>query len=472
MKERTIFAGVLATFAAAYFLPVANPKVQEAALDALRTLQWYARYHTLGCVVPAMFIAGAIATFLSKERILKYLGPTANKATAYGVASISGTLLAVCSCSVLPMFAGIYRVGAGLGPACAFLCSGPALSVVAIFLTSSVLGVKIGVARTVLAIAISLIVGLLMSAIFRRDETKRIAATLELPKPAPTRRKPWQTFVFLSSLLAFLVVADWPNPGATSFDLRSGAGLTRIDAELDNAETTIPETTTPIRLTTAIQLRTSGDFDFQLLETPTLPDDVPSSIRAAFEKDAKYRIAESDVASFETVVDDDYRWSLKIHESRWNVCAALGLAILAATFGWLTRAERREWLAQTWAFSKTIVPLLFGGILVTGFVASLLPAETVATWVGGNSLRANAIASVVGSLWYFATLTEIPLMQALLGLGMGEGPALTLLLAGPTLSLPSIVVIGRYLGAKKAAVFVGSIVVFSALSGWIFGMFC
>ncbi len=471
MSDRKFFIGILAFLAAAYCLPLGNPAMREAVFEGLRTLQWYARYHTLACVVPAMFIAGAISTFLSKERVLKYLGPNSNKALAYGVASVSGTILSVCSCSVLPMFAGIYRVGAGLGPAAAFLCAGPALSVVAIFLTASVLGVELGVARTTAAIGLSLIVGLLMAAIFRKSESRRIAATLELPEPAPTKRKPWQTFVFLTALVALLVFVDWPNPGSTAFDLKPGAVLTRLDAKLGKETTTIPKTAKPIRLTTAIQLRTSGDFDFQLLETPVFADDVPESARAAFEKDAKYRIAEKDAAAFATVVDEKYRWSLKLHELRWIIGAFWGVVVLAAAFGWLTGDERREWLEQTWEFSKTIIPLLFGGVLLTGFVAALLPSETVASWVGGNSLRANLIASVVGSLWYFATLTEIPILQALINLGMGKGPALTLLLAGPTLSLPSIVVIGKYLGAKKTFAFVGMVAGFSALCGWIFGMF-
>lgn len=471
MKNGTVFAAIVAAFAAACRLPLGDPAIREATFEGLRTLQWYARYHTLACVVPATFIAGAISTFLSKERVLKYLGPKSNKALAYGVASVSGTILSVCSCSVLPMFAGIYRVGAGLGPACAFLVSGPAISVVAIFLTASVLGLELGVARTTAAVATSLVVGLAMAALFRGDETERLAATLETPEPAPTKRKPWQTFVFLTALVATLVFLDWPNPGSTAFDLKPGAVLTRLDAELGKETTTIPETAKPIRLTTAIQLRTSGDFDFQLLETPEFADDVPESVRAAFEQDAKYRIAEKDATAFATVVDEKYRWSLKLHELRWAIGAFFGVAVLAAAFGWLTGEERREWLEQTWGFSKTIIPLLFGGVLLTGFVASLLPAETVASWVGGNSLRANMIASVVGSLWYFATLTEIPILQALIDLGMGKGPALTLLLAGPTLSLPSIVVIGKYLGAKKTFAFVGMVAGFSALCGWIFGMF-
>lgn len=386
-RELSIFLTLLGTFLVAYFLPLTNEQVQLAILEAFKMLQWYARFHTLACVVPAMFIAGAIATFLSQAAVLRHLGPQANKIEAYGVASVSGTVLAVCSCSVLPMFAGIYRVGAGLGPAAAFLVSGPAINVMAIFLTARVLGVQLGVTRTVIAIVMSIFIGVLMALIFRKSEEERTSASMQLPDPPPSKRKLWQTGLFLATMIAFLVFSDWVNP------------------------------------------------------------------------------------SIEGSVPENYRWAADVHQYRWHICSVIFALLALMTFCWFDRDELSEWMANTWDFAKKIVPLLFGGVFVTGFVATLIPESLVATWVGGNSLQANLIASLLGSVWYFATLTEIPIIQALTTLGMGKGPALALLLAGPTLSLPSIIVIGRYLGFQKTAVFVGLVVVFSTAFGMAFGYF-
>ena len=163
--EWKILAALVGIFVVAYALPLGNPKTQEAIQEAFRLLQWYARNHTLACVVPALFIAGAIITFLSKASVMRYLGPNANPVLAYAVASVSGCVLAVCSCSVLPMFAGIYQLGAGLGPASAFLYSGPAINVLAIFLSARVLGLSIGVGRAVGAIVFAVVIGLLMATV-------------------------------------------------------------------------------------------------------------------------------------------------------------------------------------------------------------------------------------------------------------------------------------------------------------------
>src|SRR5512136_127286 len=195
-REMGIFAALATIFLLAYCLNFTSPGIQNAVMEAFYMLQWYARYHTLACVVPAMFIAGAIATFLSKEAVLRHLGPKANKIEAYGVASVSGTVLAVCSCSVLPMFAGIYRVGAGLGPASAFLYSGPAINVMAIFLTARVLGYDLGIARAIGAIVFAVVIGLLMAVIFRKDEEQRTAAVMQLPAPPPAKRSLLQTSLF------------------------------------------------------------------------------------------------------------------------------------------------------------------------------------------------------------------------------------------------------------------------------------
>ncbi len=465
---KMLFFGIIAVFLAAYFLPIANPEIQGAITDAFRMLQWYARYHTLACVVPAMFIAGAIATFLSKEAVLRHLGPKANKIAAYGVASVSGTILSVCSCSVLPMFAGIYRIGAGLGPASAFLCSGPALNVMAIFLTARVLGFQLGVARTVAAIGMSLIVGILMAIIFRKSEEARIVTTMQMPESAPTKRKLWQTALFLATMIAFLVFSDWSNPGTKILTIDKGAVVTHLDNTVGRTKIALPET---VRLETSITQQTGGDMKFQIQNALEGVETLPSETQAKFQPGDNFLVLTKDVSSVENFVPENYRWSVVVFDYRWTICFVLALGILAMVWKWFDREEISDWMGQTWSFSKTIIPLLFGGVFVTGFVAALLPAETVAQWVGGNGLGANFVASLVGSLWYFATLTEIPLLQALLGLKMGKGPALALLLAGPTLSLPSIIVIGRYLGFKKTAVFVGLVVILSTIIGIVFGRF-
>ncbi len=459
---------LLGTFAVAYFLPIGRLDVQSAILDAFRMLQWYAIYHTLACVVPAMFIAGAISTFLSKEAILRHLGPKSHPVEAYGVASVSGTILAVCSCSVLPMFAGIYRVGAGLGPAATFLCAGPALNVMAIFLTTRVLGVSLGVGRTVISILMSIVVGLLMATIFRTSENERIATTMLLPDPLPSRRKLWQTASFLTVMIAFLVFSDWVNPGTKMLTISPNATLTHLD-RLEGAKTvTLAES---VRLDTSITQQTSGEVVFQVQQMMEGDAQMSPETQEFFTPGNQFRISTSSIVQIDDHVPENYQFAATIFVYRWYLCALCAILLVIMIVRWFHRDELRDWMEQTWIFSKQIIPLLFGGVLVTGFVASLLPAEVVARWVGGNTVSANLIASIIGSLWYFATLTEIPLMQSLLDLGMGKGPALTLLLAGPTLSLPSIIVIGKFLGAKKAATFVLLVVVLSAVSGWIFGCF-
>jgi uncharacterized membrane protein YraQ (UPF0718 family) len=436
-RELGIFAGLATVFLLAYFLNFTDPEIQDAVMDAFYMLQWYARNHTLACVVPAMFIAGAIATFFSKEAVLRHLGPKANKVEAYSVASISGTVLAVCSCSVLPMFAGIYRVGAGLGPASAFLYSGPAINVMAIFLTARVLGYDLGIARCIGAVAFAVIIGVLMAMIFSKDEEQRTAAVMQLPDPPPAKRSLLQTSLFFVAMIGFLVFSDWASPSKTVIHQKDGT-----------------------RMQVAVLLETTKKLRVQF-EEPV----------GKWKKGEKEMLAKADIERIEQATPENYQWAAWVYNHRWYFAGACLLATLAMVGGWFEREELGEWMGQTWGFAKSIVPLLFGGVLVTGFVAKLIPDEAVAAWVGGNSFGANMVASVIGAMWYFATLTEIPILEALLGLGMGRGPALALLLAGPALSLPSIAVIYSVIGFKKTAVFVGLTVVLSAIVGMGFGWF-
>jgi len=389
MREWTKLLLLVSAFGAAYFLPIESPRVQGAFLEGLFLLKDYARQHVLLCLVPAFFIAGAIGQFVSQGAVVRYLGAAAPRPVAYGVASVSGTILAVCSCTVLPLFASIYRRGAGLGPATAFLYSGPAINVLAMILTARVLGLELGAARAAGAVGFAFIVGLLMAALFRREEAERqrngpdpFAAAVDDPV-----RRPWQDALFLATMIAVLVFSNWGAPS-----------------------------------------QAVGVFA------------------------AVYRV----------------HWALAL-------ASLAGLAVMMVR--WYRREELARWVQASWGFAKQITPLLLGGILVSGWLmgrpgtdAGFVPSSWIASSVGGNGVGANLLASVVGAFIYFATLTEVPILQTLLGSGMGKGPALALLLAGPALSLPSMIVIRSYLGTRKTVAYVVIVVALAALTGWAFGL--
>lgn len=386
MKERTKLFLIVGVFASAYFVPWGDPAVRRSGLEAFMMLQEYAREHVLTCLIPAFFIAGAISAFVSQASVLKYFGAQAGKVLSYSVASVSGAILAVCSCTVLPLFAGIYTRGAGIGPATAFLYSGPAINVLAIILTARILGWQLGLARAVGAVVFAVVTGLLMALIFRKDDAARTAGQVFLPEAEERGRTLLQDGLFLLTMVLILVFAAFakPAPGST--------GL----------------------------------------------------------------------------------WPA-VFAAKWYITALL-LAVLGFMLkAWFKRDERVSWGESTWGFIKQITPLLALGVLAAGFLLgrpghqALIPGEWVQSLLGGNSLRANFIASVAGALMYFATLTEIPILQGLLGAGMGKGPALALLLAGPALSLPSMLVMGSIMGVKKTATFCGIIVILSTIAGVLYG---
>jgi len=431
MKEWKKFAWLAGIFLVAYYLPLGNPKVTTAILEAFRLLQWYAVNHTLACVVPAMFIAGAISTFLSQASVMRYLGPGSNRLLAYGVASVSGTVLAVCSCSVLPMFAGIYAMGAGLGPAAAFLYSGPAINVMAVFLSARVLGLDLGVGRAVGAVIFAVVIGLFMSFAFRKADRQRVAA-MHLPEAPPNPRSLWKTSLFFLCMILFLVFSDWYNTNDVTVRLKDGQ-----------------------EISANIRYSTQDDIDIQEYQ----PDGLLSSeVR---------RIDREKIAAIEPVPG----FAMTVHGIKWYLAGVMGLLVLLMTWRWFKADEVKQWMRATWDFGLMIVPLLFGGVFLTGFIGGLIPEQAVATVVGGESLLSNFNASFVGMIWYFATLTEIPIVEMLTRLGMGRGPALALLLAGPALSLPSLFVIYRVMGAKKTLLFSVLVVVMSMCVGYLFGMF-
>lgn len=428
-----ILAALIGIFIVAYALPLGNPKIQEAIQEAFRLLQWYARNHTLACVVPALFIAGAIITFLSQASVMRYLGPKSNPVLAYSVASVSGCVLAVCSCSVLPMFAGIYQLGAGLGPASAFLYSGPAINVLAIFLSARVLGLSIGVGRAVGAIVFAVVIGLLMATIFRKGERAKVEAAVQMPEPEKPPRPISRTALYLACMVLFLVFSDWFNPGNVVVKTNDGRRFKAV---------VIHETKDTVR--------------FQLEE------DIGSE-----KTGDKIMLTKAEIAEMQ----ERKTWVLTVYHIRWYLAGLMALAVVIMAWRWFERDEIREWMHNTWQFTKLLVPLLYGGVFVVGFVSVLLPEKQVARWVGDNSLGANLTASVIGTFWYFATLTEIPITQALMKLGMHNGPVLALLLAGPALSLPNILVIRKVMGNLKTLVFIMLVIIMSTIVGLFFGAF-
>jgi uncharacterized protein len=430
-REAKIFLVFAGIFIFAYYLPLGSDKVQHALLEAFNMLQAYARNHTLTCVVPALFIAGAIITFLSQAAVMRYLGPTAPKFLAYGVASVSGTILAVCSCSVLPMFAGIYKMGAGLGPASAFLYSGPGINILAIFLTARVLGFNLGLARVVGAVGFAFIVGLFMAFVFRREEKDKVAAAMQLPPPEAPRRPLWQTGLYFVCLIGFLIFAAWVQPRDVTIHLKDNEAVQAVVME---------------EMADVMVFQLAQDWGDKKKEEQII---IPKTSIDRLER--------------------EQTWVLQVFQIKFYLAGTLLLLILLMLWRWFTWPEVNEWFHHTWEFTKLLAPLLYGGVLAVGFVSALIPAEYVAASVGDNSLSANFIAAIIGAFWYFATLTEIPIIQALVRMGMSQGPALALLLAGPALSLPNMIVIGRVMGWKKTLAFVTIIVIISTFVGLMYG---
>jgi uncharacterized membrane protein YraQ (UPF0718 family) len=433
VSQWKIAAAFVAIFLIAYFLPLADPKYSAAIVEAFKLLQWYARNHTLACVLPALFIAGGIITFLSQASVMRYLGPKANQPIAYTVAAISGTVLAVCSCSVLPMFAGIWKMGAGLGPASAFLYSGPAINILAIFLTARVLGLDIGLWRALGAIGFSFLVGIGMAVLFRREEKQKLEIAMQMPEPPPSRRRGWQSGLLLAGMVGFLIFSDWFNPG--------DAIVRRTDG-------------TEVRGVVLQEMR--DEVMIQVQESV-------GAIRAG----ERLTLAKGEIDG----IKEAKSWVMDVFHIRWYLAGAMLVAVALMTWGWVDRGEFKAWMSNTWGFAKLLIPLLFGGVFVVGFISALLPDKEIGQLVGDNGLRANFVAALVGALFYFATLTEVPITQALMEHGMAKGPVVALLLAGPALSLPNMLVLIKVMGVKKTIAFCGLIVGMATITGLIAGQF-
>lgn len=424
-KKIALLVGV---FALSYALPLEWDRFQNGLEEGLSLTRWYAREHVILCLVPAFFIAGAIATFVRQDAVMRYLGPKAPKPMAYGVASISGTILAVCSCTVLPLFAGIWRMGAGLGPAVAFLYSGPAISALAVILTARVLGFEMGLARAIGAVAFAAVIGLIMAWIFRKAEAEKNAAAMQQPDPGPPPRPLWQTTAWLALMVVLLIFANWS------------------EAEREGIFGVLAHSKWGIVSACAVGMGLALRLWFGAPAWKVLVAAV-AVVVAAF--------------VFPTHVLVPFG------------VGSVALAWIAST----SEGELADWWNATWDFTKMIAPLLLGGVFVSGMLLGrpghegLIPSEWVATAVGGNGIGAIFLSSIIGAFMYFATLTEIPILQGLLGSGMGKGPALALLLAGPALSLPSMLALMKIFGGKRTAVYAALVVVMATFSGWLFGNF-
>ncbi|MDQ7832132.1 MAG: permease [Desulfovibrionaceae bacterium] len=425
-EEWKKLAWIAAIFLACFYLPVGSPRFDNALLEAFYLVKWYAQEHVLLCLVPAFFIAGAIGVFVSQASVMRYLGPKANKVLAYGVASCSGSILAVCSCTILPLFAGIYRMGAGLGPASAFLYSGPAINILAIILTARILGPELGIARAVGAIAFSVVIGLAMHFIFRKEEKAKCAAMAELPDEKPARPL-WQTALYFATMVGILVFANWGRPDeAQGFWHMIYAAKWTITSFFAVA----------LGLILVVWFKMSA---------------------------GKMAVAAAPAVALGIAFPQEPSMAFTV--------AVVGLSFFISR----DEDELGQWFKSSWDFAKQILPLLLFGVLIAGVLLGrpgyegLIPSEWVSRALGGNSLLANFAASFAGAFMYFATLTEVPIVQGLIGSGMGKGPALALLLAGPALSLPNMLVIRSVMGTRKTVVFVCLVVVLATISGWLFG---
>ena len=386
MKESKKFLIFAAIFLGCFYLPVELLPFRNPIFEAIALVRWYAREHVLLCLIPAFFIAGAISVFISQASVIKYFGAKANKFLAYTVASVSGTVLAVCSCTVLPLFSGIYKRGAGLGPATAFLYSGPAINILAIIMTARILGWELGLARAIGAIIFSVVIGFLMHLIFIKEERARHASGDLIAGDIKENRSLSQNGLYFACMIGFLVFANWAKPA------EGAEGL----------------------------------------------------------------------------------WAF-VYSIKWYISIGFLAAIGFMLVRWFNKDEMKDWVSASWTFAKQIMPLLLAGVMVAGFLLGrpgnegLIPSWIIEKAVGGNSLLSNLFASVVGAFMYFATLTEVPILQGLIGSGMGKGPALALLLAGPALSLPNMLVIRGVIGTRKTVVYVGLVVTMATISGMIFG---
>ncbi len=440
-KEIKILLWIIAVFVFAFFMPVESARFTTAVDATFDLVKWYAREHVILCLLPAFFIAGLISVFVSQGSVIKYFGANAKKWLAYTVAAMSGTILAVCSCTILPLFSSIHKRGAGLGPAIAFLYSGPAINILAIILTARILGFEMGVARTIGAVTFSIIIGATMALIYRKEEKIKKEVQMNIV-PQPEKRPIWQTSTHFFTLVLILVFANW---GAPSQGDTSGTWY----------------------LIWSYKWYITGFFSLVLCW----------SLIKILKINWQLVLAAAIVTVISVILSNSFIESAKLRPLVPMITGIIALAVI--TLVDKNDEENREWTLSTWGFAKQILPLLAIGVVTAGFllgsthdgktIAGVIPNEWISSLVGGNSVFSNFFASIVGAFMYFATLTEVPIVQGLLASGMGKGPALALLLAGPSLSLPNMLVIRGILGSQKTVVYVSLVVVMATISGLLYG---
>ena len=432
-KEIKILTWIIVVFVFAFFLPLESARFKEAIMAMLDLSKWYAREHVVLCLLPAFFIAGVISVFVSQGAVMKYFGAKAKKWVAYTVASVSGTILAVCSCTILPLFSSIHKRGAGLGPAIAFLYSGPAINILAIILTARILGFEMGVARIVGAVVFAIVIGSAMSLIYRKEEKAKREEQINFPD-IPEKRPMWQTAFHFFTLVLILVFANWGKPGE---------GVTEGTWYWIWANKWYITSVLSLVLVFSLVYILKMKWLYVMLAA------IATAISAFLSPSPMIPM----------------------------IVGMAGLSII--TLLDKKEPENKEWTLSTWDFTKQIMPLLAIGVLVAGFLlgsthddtamAGIIPNEWVANLVGGNSFFSNFFASIVGAFMYFATLTEVPILQGLIAAGMGKGPALALLLAGPSLSLPNMLVIRGVIGTQKTVVYVILVVIMATVTGLLYG---
>ncbi|MDD2584766.1 MAG: permease [Bacteroidales bacterium] len=440
-KELQILLWIVVVFAAVFFMPIGNETFLTAITATLDLSKWYAQEHVVMCLLPAFFIAGVISIFVSQGAVLKYFGANAKKWLAYSVAAVSGTILAVCSCTILPLFSSIYKRGAGLGPAVAFLYSGPAISILSIILTARILGAQMGIARTIGAIIFSVVIGLIMSFIYRKEEKAKKEEQMNFP-PVEEKRPMSHTSFHFFTLVAILVFANWGSPAADD--------TTTLWYYIYTYKWVI---TSVFALMLCYSLIKILKIKWQWVLMAAAATILSSVLAKAFIVNG----------SFVPLVP--------------MIVGIISLSVI--TLLDKQDPDNREWTISAWEFAKQIMPMLAIGVVTAGFllgsthgstsIAGIIPNTWIEWAVGGNSLLSNFFASITGAFMYFATLTEVPIIQGLLASGMGKGPALALLLAGPSLSLPNMLVIRSVMGTKKTALFVILVVIMATITGYVFG---
>lgn len=441
-NELKILFGMIAVFVAVFFLPLESERFMTAVDATLDLAKWYAQEHVVLCLLPAFFIAGVIAVFVSQGSVLKYFGANAKKWISYTVAAVSGGILAVCSCTILPLFTSIYKRGAGLGPAIAFLYSGPAISILSIILTARILGIEMGIARTVGAVLFSVVIGLAMSFIFRKEEKVKKEEQMNIVPP-PEKRPMWQTSFHFFTLVLILVFANWGVSAASDTGLWYGI------------------------------------FTYKWYITETLSLLLCLSLVRILKLRVQWVVLGAVATAISALLANLFIGNAKLVPLVPMIVAITALSVILLFDK--RNEENREWAFASWGFAKQIMPLLAIGVVTAGFllgsthgntsIAGIIPNSWIEWAVGGNSLLSNFFASFTGAFMYFATLTEVPIIQGLLASGMGKGPALALLLAGPSLSLPNMLVIRGVLGTRKTVVYVAFVIVMATVSGFVFGNF-